>query len=37
MGIVYLFMMPFGLRHYNRKARALAQGVKDPDDHDADE
>lgn len=37
MGIVYLFLMPFGVRHYNRKAAALAKGESDPDDMDHDE
>jgi CDP-diacylglycerol--serine O-phosphatidyltransferase len=37
MGVVYLFLLPLGLRHYNRKAAALAQGIKDPDDHDHEE
>ena len=32
MGIVYLLMLPLGLRHYNRKVKALAEGIKEPDD-----
>lgn len=37
MGIVYLLAMPFGVRHYSKKARALAEGKSDPDDADGDE
>lgn len=37
MGIVYLFAMPFGVRHYNKKARAIAEGKADPDDAAEDE
>ena len=34
LGAIYLFAMPFGVRHSNRKAQALAEGRRDPDDHD---
>lgn len=37
MGVIYLVMMPFSVRHYNRKSAALAAGQKDPDDHDQDD
>lgn len=37
MGIVYLLLLPFGLRHYARKKDALEKGIKDPDDHDLEE
>ncbi len=37
MGVVYLFAMPFGVRHYNKKAKALAAGHHDPDDGTEDE
>ncbi|HYD17075.1 MAG TPA: phosphatidylcholine/phosphatidylserine synthase [Patescibacteria group bacterium] len=34
MAVVYLLSLPFGIVHYNRKARSLAKGEKDPDDAD---
>ena len=34
LAFVYLLLMPFGVLHYARKKKSLAQGVKDPDDHD---
>jgi CDP-diacylglycerol--serine O-phosphatidyltransferase len=37
MGVVYLFSIPWSVRHYNRKEKSLAQGIKDPDDLDQDE
>lgn len=37
MGVAYLLLLPFGVRHYNRKARALQAGHKDPDDLDTDD
>jgi CDP-diacylglycerol--serine O-phosphatidyltransferase len=37
MAAAYLIMLPFGLRHYNRKVAALSAGEKDPDDQDQDE
>lgn len=37
MGVVYLLVMPLGLRHYSKKAKALAAGHRDPDDADEDE
>ncbi len=37
LGVTYLLLMPFGVRHYNRKKASLAQGVKDPDDDLTDE
>lgn len=37
MGVVYLFMLPLGLRHYSRKAAAIAAGKTDPDDEADDE
>lgn len=33
----YLISLPFGVRHYNRKAKALSEGRKDAEDHDGDE
>lgn len=33
----YLLSLPFGMRHYNRRARALAEGRKDSEDHGDDE
>lgn len=36
-GVVYLLTMPFSVRHYARKKKSIAQGIRDPDDIDADE
>ena len=36
MGVVYLLAMPFGVRHYQKRAKAYADGQKDPDT-DADD
>lgn len=36
MGTVYLLLIPFSVRHHARKAKALAEGKRDPDDHDLD-
>lgn len=36
MGVVYLFMLPFGTYHYRKKERSLAKGENDPDDQDDD-
>jgi len=32
LGVFYLLMMPFGVRHYQKKQKALAAGQTDPDD-----
>ncbi len=37
MGAAYLFSMPWSVKHYARKKKSLAQGIKDPDDIDHDE
>lgn len=37
MGVVYLLMMPFGVRHHHKKQQALAAGQTDPDDFDTDD
>lgn len=37
LSAVYLILLPFGMRHYNRKVAALSAGEKDPDDQDSDE
>lgn len=37
MGVVYLISIPWSVRHYRRKKKSLAQGIKDPDDLDHDE
>ena len=37
MGVAYLLSMPWSVRHYDRKKKSLAQGIKDPDDLDHDE
>jgi CDP-diacylglycerol--serine O-phosphatidyltransferase len=37
LGVVYLLMLPFSVRHYERKKQSLADGIKDPDDLDHDE
>lgn len=37
MGVIYLLSLPFGVRHYSRKEKALAEGRKDSDDPDQDE
>ena len=37
MGVVYLLMMPFGVRHYQKKQKALAEGKTDPDDLETDD
>lgn len=39
MGVVYLLAMPFGVRHYQKRAAAYAAGQKDPeaDADDADD
>jgi CDP-diacylglycerol--serine O-phosphatidyltransferase len=38
MGVVYLFLMPVGVRHYKKRAAAYAAGSKeDPDDADNEE
>ncbi len=37
MGVIYLFSIPWSVRHYDRKKQSLAQGIKDPDDIDHDE
>ena len=37
LGIAYLLMLPFGVMHYNRKARALAAGKRDHDDSDLED
>lgn len=34
MAVVYLLSLPYGIMHYNRKARSLAKGHTDPDDDD---
>lgn len=31
---IYLFALPFGIRHYNRKEKALASGTRDAEDSD---
>jgi len=36
MGGAYLLSIPFSIRHHARKKKSLAQGIKDPDDHDLD-
>lgn len=36
MGIVYLLLLPMGVVHHDKKARDLAAGVRDPDDHEAE-
>jgi CDP-diacylglycerol---serine O-phosphatidyltransferase len=37
LSAVYLILLPFGMRHYNRKVAALSAGEKDPDDQDTDD
>lgn len=37
MGAFYLLMMPFGVRHYQKKKQALAAGQTDPDDIEGDD
>lgn len=37
MGVTYLLLMPFGVRHYKKKQKALAEGKTDPEDLEADE
>lgn len=37
LAIVYLISLPFGIAHYNRKARSLAKGEKDTDHEDGDD
>lgn len=37
LGTIYLFAMPLGVRHYNRKAKSLASGIKDPEDLENDD
>jgi CDP-diacylglycerol--serine O-phosphatidyltransferase len=37
MGVTYLLMMPFGVRHYQKKQKALAAGQTDPDDLETDD
>lgn len=36
MGVLYLFSLPWSVRHYDKKKNSLAQGLKDPDDLDHD-
>jgi CDP-diacylglycerol--serine O-phosphatidyltransferase len=36
MGAVYIALMPVGVLHHDRKAKALAEGRADPDDEDQD-
>jgi CDP-diacylglycerol--serine O-phosphatidyltransferase len=36
-GVVYLFSLPWSVRHYAQKKKFLAQGVRDPDDIDHDD
>lgn len=37
IAVCYLLSLPWSVRHYNRKKRDLAQGVRDPDDLEADD
>jgi len=37
LGIIYLVSIPFSVRHYEKKKKSLAEGIKDPDDLDHDE
>jgi CDP-diacylglycerol--serine O-phosphatidyltransferase len=37
MGTGYLFLIPWSVRHYERKKKSLAQGERDPDDIDHDD
>lgn len=37
MGAIYIASIPFSVRHYAKKKKSLAEGIKDPDDIDHDE
>lgn len=37
LGVTYLFSLPWSVRHFARKKKSIAQGIKDPDDLDLDE
>jgi CDP-diacylglycerol--serine O-phosphatidyltransferase len=37
MGVAYMLSIPWSIRHYAAKKKSLAQGIKDPDDIEADE
>lgn len=37
LGAFYLLMLPFGVRHYQKKKQALAAGQTDPDDLETDD
>lgn len=37
IAVCYLLSLPWSVSHYNKKKRALAEGVSDPDDLDTDE
>lgn len=37
IGVLYLLSLPWSVRHYEKKKKSLADGVKDPDDLDGDD